>query len=34
MAAVSDDARVVAGTSISGNSDLTVPFQPIIWRCR
>lgn len=32
--AVSDDAHVIAGTALSGPADLTLPYQPIRWRCR
>ncbi|MBM2621224.1 hypothetical protein JIG36_37550 [Actinoplanes sp. LDG1-06] len=34
VAGISDDAHVVAGIAMSGPADLTLPIQPVIWRCR
>ncbi|WP_250027487.1 hypothetical protein [Paractinoplanes maris] len=31
---ISDDAHVVSGIAMSGPADLTLPIQPLIWRCR
>lgn len=34
VAAISDDAHVLPGWTVSGQTDPTQPFRPIIWRCR
>jgi len=33
VAAMSHDARLVAGYSFSGSADPDRPFFPLIWRC-
>jgi hypothetical protein len=34
VAAISDDAHVLPGWAVSGDTDPKQPFRPIIWRCR